>query len=92
MFDSFDDAFGLLALDFGAERSEAGLELRQEHVLVRLFGLCADSGQAVAGQRQMGQGRKMQVTHDALSCQHLVTPQSERAFELGLSMFLCQWP
>ena len=48
---------------------------------MRLFGLCADSGQAVAGQRQVGQGRKRQVTHDSLSRQHLVTPQSERAFE-----------
>lgn len=60
-----------------SERSEAGLEFRQEHVLVRLFGSCADSGQAVAGQRQAGQGRKMQVSHEALSCQHLVTPQPE---------------
>jgi hypothetical protein len=70
MFYPFDDAFGLLALDVGAERGEAGLELRQEHVLVRLFGWCADGRQAVAGQREMGQGREMQVTHDSLSCQH----------------------
>ena len=54
MFDPFDDAFGLVATDDGAEGGEAGLELGQEHVLVRLLRFCADGGQAVAGQREMG--------------------------------------
>jgi hypothetical protein len=65
---------GLLAEDRGKERGEPGLELGREHSRLRCSRLVAPSRQAVAGQRQVGQGRKMQVTHDSDSCQHLVTP------------------
>jgi hypothetical protein len=70
MLGSRGETFGLLALDVGAERrGEAGLKFRREHVLLWLLlwllSLCAESGQAVVGQRELSRGRKLQVTRNS---------------------------